>query len=354
MEDNIHTRFEKQISLSEIGLEGQQKLTLAKVLVLGAGGLGCAVLPYLASMGVGTIGIVDFDVINLSNLQRQICYKTCDVGKLKVEVMVQFLKDLNPNIEIQIFPERFNYSNARLITEQYDIVVDCTDNFGARYVINDVCVMLNKPHVYAGIYKFEGQVAVFNYNNSATYRCVFEENQQQGLSCEEIGVLGVLPGIIGNFQALETIKLILGIGDPLANKMLVYNVLTHQQQVLNIQANPAQLIVAKEIFIKKSLTNTYQNVDWNQVLKLQKEQNASVIDVRNEDELPKLIIKHFQIPMSTLENKIEQFSKNTPLILCCQSGVRSIEAISLLSIKGFKNLFNLENGIKSINKPIFE
>ncbi len=349
MENNIHTRFEKQISLSEIGIEGQQKISSAKVLVIGAGGLGCAVLPYLVSMGVGKIGIVDFDVVNLSNLQRQICYKTCDVGKLKVEVMQKFLKDLNPNTEIQIFPERFNYSNAKLITEQYDIVVDCTDNFGARYVINDVCVVLNKPHVYAGIYKFEGQVSVFNLENSATYRCVFEEDHQQGLSCEEIGVLGVLPGIIGNFQALETIKLILGIGNSLVNKMLVYNVLTHQQQILKIQAKSLQINVAKEIFLKKSQTKTYQNVDLNQVLKLQKEQNAIVIDVRNEDELPKLTIEHLQIPMSTLENKIEQFSKNTPLIFCCQSGVRSMEAIGLLSKRGFKSLFNLENGIKSTN-----
>jgi sulfur-carrier protein adenylyltransferase/sulfurtransferase len=345
LENNIHTRFEKQISLSEIGIEGQQKISSAKVLVIGAGGLGCAVLPYLVSMGVGTIGIVDFDVINLSNLQRQICYKTCDVGKLKVEVMQKFLKDLNPNTEIQIFPERFDYFNAKLITEQYDIVVDCTDNFGARYVINDVCVLLHKPHVYAGIHKFEGQVAVFNFNNSATYRCVFEENNQQGLSCEEIGVLGVLPGVIGNFQALETIKLILGIGNLLVNKILVYNVLTHQHQVLKIQAKSLQKNVAKEIFLIKSQTNTYQNIDWNQVLKLQKEQNAIVIDLRNKDELPKLTIEHLQIPMSNLEYKLRQFSKNIPLILCCQSGVRSIEAINLLTKNEFVNLFNLEGGV---------
>lgn len=345
MEDNIHNRFEKQISLSEIGIEGQQKLSSSKVLVIGAGGLGCAVLPYLVGMGVGTIGIVDYDVVNLSNLQRQICYKTCDVGKLKVEVMQKFLKDLNPNTEIQIFPKMFNYSIARLITEQYDIVVDCTDNFGARYVVNDVCVVLNKPHVYAGIYKFEGQVAVFNFNNSATYRCVFEENNQQGLSCEEIGVLGVLPGIIGNFQALETIKLILGIGNSLVNKMLVYNVLTHQHQVLKIQPKSLQINAAKEMFLKQSQAKTYQNVDWNQVLKLQKEQNAIIIDVRNEEELPKLTIEHLQIPMSNLENKLRQFSKNTLLILCCQTGVRSIEAINLLTKKGFVNLFNLEGGV---------
>ena len=222
-------RYARQIALNEVGESGQQKLLNAKVLVIGAGGLGCPALQYLAAAGVGTIGIVDGDTVDESNLQRQILYTTSDLGSLKVEVAKERLNALNPAVSITIYPENLHAENAMEIIQDYDLVMDGTDNLAARYLVNDACVKLNKPFVYGAIHKFEGQVSVFNFNGGPTYRCLFPENPQQNQipNCEELGVLGVLPGVIGTLQATEINKLILVVVEPLSGKLKINNILTN-------------------------------------------------------------------------------------------------------------------------------
>jgi len=226
------SRYSKQIQLTEVGLNGQEKLHAAKVLVIGAGGLGCPALQYLAIAGIGTIGIVDFDLVDLSNLQRQILFNHNDIGKPKAIIASIKIKELNPHISVDIFNEKLNKNNASKIISGFDIILDCTDNFNTRYLINDTCVSLNKSFVYGGIYKFEGQLSVFNYTNrdgikGPTYRCAFPEieNDETIINCTTTGVIGTLPGIIGTMQANEVIKLITGIGKVCSGKILMYNAL---------------------------------------------------------------------------------------------------------------------------------
>lgn len=236
-------RYERHYSLSGFGYEAQEKLTAAQVLVIGAGGLGCPVLQYLTAAGVGRIGIVDFDTIQLSNLQRQTLYSTVDVGQLKCSVAVQKLRANNPSITIVGHPVLLDDSNGNAIVSQYDIVVDCTDNFAVRYIINDCCTRLKKPLVFAAIYQYEGQIAIFNVADDdgtvCHYRDLFPQvpSAEEAPNCSENGVLGVLPGIIGLMQATEVLKLITGIGEPLVNKLMTFNVLTYQSMILSIPPN---------------------------------------------------------------------------------------------------------------------
>jgi adenylyltransferase/sulfurtransferase len=241
-------RYDKQIALPEVGEAGQQKLAEAKVLVVGAGGLGCPALQYLAAAGIGTIGIVDGDVVNETNLHRQVLYTNSDVGKPKVEVAAERLKQLNPELEIQTYSEFLTASNAMDIVANYDLIVDATDNFAARYRINDVCVKLDKPVVYGAIHRFEGQVSVFNYKGGPTYRCLFPDKpaENQIPNCNETGVLGVLPGIIGTQQATEVLKIILGIGEVLSGKLMTLNLLTNFTRTFEFARNDKQVQKAKE------------------------------------------------------------------------------------------------------------
>jgi sulfur-carrier protein adenylyltransferase/sulfurtransferase len=225
-------RYNKQMMLPEIKKSGQEKLKQARVLVVGAGGLGCPALQYLAAAGVGTIGIIDFDVVDASNLHRQLLYTIADVGKPKAVVASEKLRNINPHISVIEINEKLTNENALAIISDYDIIVDATDNFGSRYVINDACVAADKPFVYGGIHKFEGQLCVFNYTNAngeygATYRCAFPEKEDitLNLNCADIGVIGVLPGTIGTMQATEVIKIITGIGEVCSSKLLIYNTL---------------------------------------------------------------------------------------------------------------------------------
>src|SRR5690606_19253182 len=215
-------RYSRHIILSEIGQAGQDKLLSAKVLVIGAGGLGCPVLQYLAAAGIGTLGIIDFDVVEISNLQRQVLFGTSSLGKNKAEAAKKHLEDLNPEISIMAYAEKLTYQNALELFKNYDIIVDGSDNFETRYLVNDACIITNKPLVFGAIYKFEGQVSVFNYQNGPSYRCLFPNPPQKDTvpNCSEIGVLGVLPGIIGSMQANEVLKIILGIGSTLSGKLL--------------------------------------------------------------------------------------------------------------------------------------
>ena len=233
-------RYSRHLIMPEVNIDGQQKLKAASVLLIGAGGLGCPSSLYLAAAGIGKMGIVDFDVVDESNLQRQVLYGTSDVGTPKLEAAEKRLKDLNPRIEIETYAERFSSENARRIISQYDVVVDGTDNFPTRYLVNDACVLEGKPNVYGSIFRFDGQVSVFNYEDGPCYRCLYSEPPPPGLvpSCAEGGVLGVLPGMVGTLQATETMKIIIGMGKSLSGKLLLINALNRDFRKLIIKKNP--------------------------------------------------------------------------------------------------------------------
>jgi len=246
------TRYSKQIQLSEIKMTGQENLKNSRVLIIGAGGLGCPAIQYLAAAGVGNIGIVDFDKVDLSNLQRQVLYNTDDIGKSKAVIAVVKIALLNPNVQTEVFNERLSADNASLIISKYDIVMDCTDNFATRYLINDVCVVLDKPFVYGGIHTFEGQLSVFNYKSKEgimgpTYRCVFPESSSGELmiNCSISGVIGTLPGIIGVMQAQEVIKMITGAGNVYSGKILLYNSLSNIFTEIKIKRNEEAINLLK-------------------------------------------------------------------------------------------------------------
>ncbi len=239
-DQNLYERYHRQIILPEFGEEGQQKLFLAKVLVIGAGGLGCPALQYLTAAGIGTIGIVDDDTVALNNLHRQVLYSVNDIGLSKAERATKILQQLNPEIKIVAYNERLHNQNALTLFDEYDIIIDGTDNFSTRYMINDACVLLNKPLVYGAISQFEGQVSVFKNGkeDDVNYRDIFPDPPKEGevLNCAEAGVLGVLPGIIGTMMANETIKLITGIGEPLVNQLFTYNALNNQVYQLSLSS----------------------------------------------------------------------------------------------------------------------
>lgn len=241
-------RYNKQIALPEVGEAGQQKLAEAKVLVIGAGGLGCPALQYLVAAGIGTIGIVDGDVVNETNLHRQVLYTKSDVGKPKVKVAAERLYQLNPEVKINTYSEFLTAKNAMDIVANYELIVDATDNFAARYRINDICVKLDKPFVYGAIHRFEGQISVFNYKGGPTYRCLFPDKpaENQIPNCNETGVLGVLPGIVGTYQTTEVLKMILGVGEVLSGKLMTLNLFTNSNQVFEFSRNEEQVQKAKE------------------------------------------------------------------------------------------------------------
>ncbi len=343
-------RYNRHIILSEIGLEGQNKLSNAKVLVVGAGGLGCPVLQYLAAAGIGTLGIIDFDIVSESNLQRQILFGSSSLGENKAIAAKKRLKDLNDTISIKAYPEKLTYKNALSIFQNYDIIVDGTDNFTTRYLVNDASIITKKPLVYAGIYKFEGQVAVFNYNNGPSYRCLFPNPPKEDAvpNCSEIGVLGVLPGIIGTLQANETIKLILGIGEVLSGKVLYYNSLNHQSQILNV--------IRSEKEIKKVMdsANIFETLDEevncetkSSIISLNEtinKDNIQWIDVRNRIH-PK--INHpevLQIPLNDFEQNLHRIDRNKVQIVFCQAGIKSKKAVSILQKHQIQDCFSLKNG----------
>lgn len=360
-------RYNRHIILDKVGIEGQEKLKNAKVLVIGAGGLGCPVLQYLTAAGVGTIGIVDFDTVDETNLQRQILFTIDDVGKPKAQIAAHNLEQLNPYVHFDVYYERLTNQNALDIFKQYDIIVDGSDNFSTRYLVNDACVITGKPLVYGSIFKFEGQVAVFNYKNSATYRCLFPEPPKSGTvpSCSEIGVIGVLPGIIGSLQANEVLKIILEIGEPLTNKVMIFNALNNSFFTLNFSKNEA---VVKQT---KAMENTFASFDYdvfcglknNDVNNVNEEiltdlpKDYFIIDVREEHERPKLNFNGqlLNIPLSNLTSQIKTLDPSKNYIITCQSGVRSLKAIELLKSHDFNNLYNLQKGVSGIkNKKLLK
>ncbi len=358
-------RYNRHIIIPEFGMEGQQKLKAAKVLVIGSGGLGSPVLLYLAAAGVGTIGIVDFDVVDESNLQRQVLFSIADIGKPKVEAAKQRLESLNPHIQINIYNTQLTSKNALDIIKDYDVVADGTDNFPTRYLVNDACVLLDKPNVYASIFQFEGQVSVFNYKNKKgeigpNYRDLYATPPPPGLvpSCAEGGVLGVLPGIIGSLQASEVIKVITGIGESLSGRFFTFDALSFETRIFNIKRsednpingkNPtiAALIDYEQFCGVKAVEKQVKEITAKEVYEWQvKGESFQLIDVREPFEYDIVNIGAELIPLATVSANADRISKDKKVVVHCKMGGRSAKAIRELEDKfGFENLYNLKGGI---------
>lgn len=358
-----YERYQRQIILKDFGGAGQLKLTQAKVLVVGAGGLGCPALLYLAAAGVGTIGVVDDDVVELGNLHRQPLFTTNDIGQSKATTAAAYLELLNPDISIIPYTKRLLSANSPEIVGEYDIIIDATDNFASRYMINDLCVLLNKPLIFGAVSQYEGQLAVFNLRNKEEnlvihYRDLFPLPPDPGevLSCAEAGVLGVLPGIIGTMQAAEAIKLITGIGQPLVNNLYIFNVLNNQSIELELQKRkdsdaliPANIETFRQTdydWLCGRINNPLE-ISIDQFVTMLDDDNIEVIDVREPDEMPQAIgFNYKKIPLSKLEESTHGYEKEM-VIFFCQSGLRSNKAAQWLQARNGnkKTIFSLRGGI---------
>ncbi|KJS07164.1 MAG: hypothetical protein VR77_01975 [Flavobacteriales bacterium BRH_c54] len=351
-------RYNRHLILDKVGIEGQQRLKNARVLVIGAGGLGCPVLLYLTAAGVGNIGIIDFDTVDESNLQRQVLFTTEDIGKNKALAAKERLLARNNCIEITVFPEKLTTENALELFGQYDIIIDGTDNFSTRYLVNDACVISNKPLIYGAIFKFEGQVTVFNYQNGPTYRCLFPNPPKAGSvpSCSDIGVLGVLPGLIGLQQANEALKIILQIGEILSGKLTIYNALGADTTIVNITKNETAVNIAKNINFTTfnydffcGLTenkNNMKEISINDLAHFLEEKELQILDVRMPWEQPKLNDERvINIPLQEIPQQMERIDKSLKTLVFCQHGVRSVNCIEFLEKQGFDKLINLREGI---------
>jgi molybdopterin/thiamine biosynthesis adenylyltransferase/rhodanese-related sulfurtransferase len=330
-------RYQRHIQLSDFGEKAQNKLSQSKVLVIGAGGLGCPVLMSLAAMGVGQIGIVDGDVVEMSNLHRQFLYSEKNVGQLKTEVAVQRLHELNSEVHLKSFPFYAEPDNLHTLIKDYDIIIDGTDRIPVRYLINDMCVVLKKPLVYGSVFRYEGQVSVFNVENdgilSTNYRDLFPfpEKIQNTLSCNEVGVTGILPNLIGGFMANESVKLITGIGELLINKVLYFDSKSNFQTILHLSKNPENTF----LFNKESIENSWNKINCNDIYeddsnfifnRLKSENLSILVDVREENEIPPLPTG-IKIPLDLLHEKIAVLEKYKTLVFICQSGIRSKKAL---------------------------
>jgi adenylyltransferase/sulfurtransferase len=375
LNNDEHIRYSRHLVLEEFGMEGQLKLKQSKVLVVGAGGLGCPVLLYLTAAGIGTIGIIDHDKVDLTNLQRQILYTTDDVGKNKADAASARLKLLNTFVHFVTYSDRLIADNALTIIKDYDIVIDGTDNFPTRYLLNDACVLLNKPLIYGSILKFEGQVSVFNLKldsgkYSANYRDLFPEppDAESVPNCSAAGVLGVLPGMIGSIQAAEAIKVITDVGEPLAGKLLILDALTMDLIRINIPNRSARNHITSLIDYEdfcginqdknKSLTSQKNNVMKEitvQELEKLKESGADfqLIDVREPHEFDICDIGGELIPMGDIPAQVDKISNDKQVVVHCRSGKRSGDIINWLEKNhNFTNLYNLKGGILAWAKEI--
>jgi molybdopterin/thiamine biosynthesis adenylyltransferase/rhodanese-related sulfurtransferase len=348
------SRYNRHIILSDVGQQGQDKLSIAKVLVVGAGGLGCPVLQYLTAAGIGTLGIIDFDIVEESNLQRQILFGTESLGTNKAIASKRRLEDLNPTINIEAITERLTSKNALNLFKEYDLIVDGTDNFATRYLVNDSAILTNIPFVYGAIYKFEGQVSVFNYKDGPSYRCLFPIPPKEGsvANCSEVGVLGVLPGIIGTMMANEVIKIILEFDQVLSGKLLCYNSRTTEISTLRINRNQNEIDKVKS---NLELTEVNQEdtcaISINEISEFDLDalDNIQFIDVRELHEQPKLTLTNcIEIPLGNLEKNINLIDKGKTSIVFCQSGIRSKNAVELLKNYGINEPLSFKGGIFKI------
>lgn len=347
-------RYNRQIILPEVGEKGQEKLGQAKVLIIGAGGLGAAILPYLAAAGIGEIGIIDDDSIEISNLQRQVIYKSDAVGKSKALEAKEMALSLNPSIQINAITDTLNAKNAIALFEQYDIMVDATDNLHSKYLINDACVVTNKPFVYGSVYKFQGQVSVFNYQNGPTYRCLFPDESSNSENCVDAGVMGISVGIIGMFQANEVLKMVLGIGTVLSGELLIYNMLNNDQQKFDLVKNNS-ISLSRLDFEKKYnvVEKTILEISVKEALEQMKNPDVLFLDVRNEEELPKVnLLNAVQIPLSDLEDNLDQLDSSKTILVYCQSGIRSEKAVEILKKNQFLKVQSVVGGALKLQEII--
>jgi len=357
-------RYSRHVIMPEVGLDGQKRLKAAKVLVIGTGGLGSPLALYLSAAGVGTLGLVDYDTVDASNLQRQIIHGTRDVGRSKCRSAADKLRDINPEVNTVLHEERFTSKNAERIVRDYDIVVDGTDNFPTRYLVNDVCVLLNKPNVYGSIFRFDGQATVFDPAVGPCYRCLYPEPPPPGEvpSCAEGGVLGILPGVIGCIQATETIKLILGVGEPLIGRLLHYDALSMTFRTFKIRRDPRWPVGAPHPTIKGLID--YEQfcgvrggpapaaASGNEIApeqlkrRIDAGENLFVLDVRNPNEfqicrIPGTVL----VPLPELPNRLAEVPRDREVVVHCKSGMRSAKAIEFLRSQGYSKLVNLTGGI---------
>ncbi|HKI10910.1 MAG TPA: molybdopterin-synthase adenylyltransferase MoeB [Candidatus Acidoferrum sp.] len=359
-------RYSRHLIMPEVGMEGQLKLKGAKVLLIGTGGLGAPLGLYLTAAGIGNIGLVDFDVVDFTNLQRQVTFGTSDVGRPKTEAAKARLSNLNPDVEITPYETKLTSENALELFKDYDVIVDGTDNFPTRYLVNDACILLGKPNVYGSIFRFEGQATVFGMPDGPCYRCLYPEPPPPGLvpSCAEGGVLGVLPGIIGSLQALETIKLILGRGDSLVGRLLLFDALTMKFRELRLRKNSSCPMCGTHRKI-------HQLIDYNEFCGIRGEEEPEtdlhvpeitarelkerldrgdeifILDVREPHEYQICNLKGHLIPLGELPRRVHELDSSHEIVAHCRSGKRSAEAVDFLRKAGFRKVQNLRGGILS-------
>lgn len=360
-------RYSRHLLIPEVGLDGQKKLKASSALIIGTGGLGSPVALYLAAAGIGRIGLVDYDVVDSTNLQRQVIHGTGTVGKLKVESARDRMLDLNPDIKVEVYNEPFTSDNAMQIARDYDILIDGTDNFPTRYLTNDVSVFLGKPNVYGSIFRFDGQASVFYAKKGPCYRCLFPEPPPPGLvpSCAEGGVLGVLPGTIGTIQATEALKVLLDIGSPLTGKLLLYNALDMSFDFVKLKKNPQCRVCGPDADIKELIDyeefcgvpgfdhdEGSAGADWDitapELSDRLKGNNLKLLDVREPHELEISAIPNaVNIPLGTLAARLSELDTADELVIFCKAGTRSARALELLVTAGFKKVKNLKGGINA-------
>jgi len=357
-------RYSRHLIIPDVGMTGQKRLKNAKVLVVGAGGLGSPALLYLAAAGVGTLGIIDFDVVDESNLQRQVIHGQSDVGKPKAESARDSITEINPFVQVNLHEVRLDSDNAMEIFAPYDLIVDGTDNFATRYLVNDACVLLGKPYVWGSIYRFDGQASVFWAEHGPCYRCLYPEPPPPGLvpSCAEGGVLGILPGTIGLIQATETVKLILGIGDPLKGRLLLYDALGMRFRELKLRRNPECPVCGDHHTIHKLID--YQefcgipnqphepvavegDIDPVEVkAKIDRGDRFVLLDVREPHEYQICNIPAARlIPLGDLPKRVSELNSADEIVAHCKSGMRSAKAVDFLKQAGFKKVRNMKGGI---------
>jgi sulfur-carrier protein adenylyltransferase/sulfurtransferase len=357
-------RYSRHLIMPEVGMEGQLKLKRAKVLLIGTGGLGAPLGLYLAAAGVGRIGVVDFDKIDFTNLQRQVMFGTSDVGRPKIEAAAERMAGINPEIRLDRYETALTSENALDIMRDYDIVVDGTDNFPTRYLVNDACVLLGKPNVYGSIFRFEGQASIFGAPGGPCYRCLYPEPPPPGLvpSCAEGGVLGVLPGIIGSIQAMETLKLILGKGEPLIGRLLLFDALGMKFRELKLRKNPECPVCGEHPTVTKLIdyvefcgirgeeaaapASTVPEMTPRELkARLDRGDDLYVLDVREPHEYQICNIGGHLIPLGDLSRRVNELDSSREIVAHCRSGKRSAEAAEFLRKAGFKKLWNLKGGI---------
>jgi molybdopterin/thiamine biosynthesis adenylyltransferase/rhodanese-related sulfurtransferase len=362
-------RYGRHLLLPEVGIDGQRRLKAARVLIIGAGGLGSPAALYLASAGVGTIGLVDFDIVDVTNLQRQLLHGTRDVGRPKLDSARDRLFDANPNVKLELHPTRLTAANALTILAQYDVVLDGTDNFATRYLVNDACVLLGKPNVYGSIFRFDGQASVFATADGPCYRCLYPEPPPPGLvpSCAEGGVLGVLPGLVGTVQATEALKLILGLGTPLIGRLLLVDALDARFRSVHVRRNPAcpvcgtreltELIDYEQFCATggtaAGLDAVPQIEPRDLAIRRSSGESIQLIDVREPHEWEISRIEGARlIPLHRLETAIPTIDRRVPIAVYCKAGTRSALAVQDLLAAGFRHVWSVSGGIARWSREV--